>query len=343
MVIAQVGVGQHIVADLLRGAQAAAVADHQPRLGPQHGEVVADRLGVGRADADVDERYPAPVRRDEVIGGHLVAPPCGVRHALAGILRRLGQVQPACARKRGIFPGAELPRRPVDEFVDIAVVVGEEDVALEVLGRGAGVMRQPRKAEIGAQAIEQRKGEGAIAHVVFPVRDFVADVGKLRARKVPREFLRPHAAHLRAERAIQHIGKRDFLPRDGGFRCHVEALHDDRQLLGKVIGKQRGPRHRAGIGAFLREAAEGMPGRLGARLPGEMDAQFRIAIAAVMPARWRRQRAIGGKGHDIRAQPRNRGGVDARKRVEHCGDVVHRAKRNRLVCRWEVRAPHASG
>ena len=41
VVVAQVGVGEHVVADPLAVAQAAAVADHQPGLGAQHREVVA--------------------------------------------------------------------------------------------------------------------------------------------------------------------------------------------------------------------------------------------------------------------------------------------------------------
>ena len=55
MVVAQIGVGEDVVADRLACAQAAAMADHQPHFGPQHREMVADRLGVGRADADVDQ------------------------------------------------------------------------------------------------------------------------------------------------------------------------------------------------------------------------------------------------------------------------------------------------
>src|SRR3546814_7237314 len=67
MLVAEVSVGEHIVADPLAGAQPAAMADHQPRFGPQHGEMVADRLGVRRADADVDQADAAAARRDQVI------------------------------------------------------------------------------------------------------------------------------------------------------------------------------------------------------------------------------------------------------------------------------------
>ena len=288
MVIAQVGMGEHIVADLLRGAQAAAVADHQPRLGPQHREVIADRLGVRRPDADIHQRDPAAIGRDEVIGGHLVTPPRGVRHPGAGIFGPLGQVQPACAGKCGVFAAAQLQACPVHEFIDIAVVVGEQDVALEVFCRGAGVVHQPRQAEIGAQAIEQRERQRPIAHVVFAVCNLVADVRKLGVREVPRQFLRADRAHLCAQRAVEHIGERDFLLRHSGFHRHVEALEDDCQLFGQIIRKQRRARDRAGVGALLRKAAERMPGWLDARLSAEMDAQFGIAIAAIMPPRFGR-------------------------------------------------------
>ena len=47
MIIAQIGMGKHIIADLLRRAQASAMADHQPCLWAQNRKVVANRLRVG--------------------------------------------------------------------------------------------------------------------------------------------------------------------------------------------------------------------------------------------------------------------------------------------------------
>ena len=91
MVVTQIGVGQHIVADPLRVAQAPAMADHQPSLWPQHREVVADGLGVGRANADVDQADPAAIWAGQVIGGHLVAPPRGVGQQLARVIHRFVQ------------------------------------------------------------------------------------------------------------------------------------------------------------------------------------------------------------------------------------------------------------
>ena len=85
MVVAQIGMGQHIVADPLAGAQAAAMADHQPGFGADNGQVVADRLGVGRADTDVDKGDAAAIRRDQMIGRHLMLAPGAVGDHLRGI------------------------------------------------------------------------------------------------------------------------------------------------------------------------------------------------------------------------------------------------------------------
>jgi hypothetical protein len=49
MVFAHIAVGQHVVAQLLAVAQAGAVAQHDPGVRAQHGDVVGDGLGVGRA------------------------------------------------------------------------------------------------------------------------------------------------------------------------------------------------------------------------------------------------------------------------------------------------------
>ena len=78
MVIAQIGMGEDIVANALGIAQAAAVADHQPGFGAQDREVVADGFGVGGANADIDEADAGAAFADEVVGGHLVAAPGGI-------------------------------------------------------------------------------------------------------------------------------------------------------------------------------------------------------------------------------------------------------------------------
>ena len=101
MIVAQIGVGEDIVADPLAGAQTAAMADHQPCLGPQHREMVADRLGVGRADADIDQRDAGAVVGHQMIGRHLVPPPrAGIGHRRVDIVARAQQHAARAGQRR---------------------------------------------------------------------------------------------------------------------------------------------------------------------------------------------------------------------------------------------------
>jgi hypothetical protein len=78
-VVAHEGRREDQVADLLVITQPSAVSDHEHQVGPQNGEVIGNRLGVGRADADVDQRDPGLVRELVMPGRHLAA--LGVRAA----------------------------------------------------------------------------------------------------------------------------------------------------------------------------------------------------------------------------------------------------------------------
>ena len=97
----KIGVGEHIIADALARSQAAAMADHQPHFGPQHRDMVADRLRVRRTDADVDQGDPdAPVGH-QMVGRHLVPPPCARSDLRLGV----GQI----ARGRNSRPERTAP------------------------------------------------------------------------------------------------------------------------------------------------------------------------------------------------------------------------------------------
>ena len=149
VVLAHIGVGEDVVAQFLRVPQAGAVADHQPGMRAQHGDVVGDGLGVGRADADIDhgdaaaaarQRGDRPASADRAAAASPVVPPpsralrvmtlpgstngCVVRVAVRHVL--LGQ--PA-------------------ELVHVELVVGEDHEVLEVLGLGAGVVRRAGSSE----------------------------------------------------------------------------------------------------------------------------------------------------------------------------------------------------
>ena len=71
MVLAHIGVGKHVVAEFLAASEARAVTEHQPGLRAQHRDMVGDRLGVGWADADIDERNAGMIRALQMVGRHL--------------------------------------------------------------------------------------------------------------------------------------------------------------------------------------------------------------------------------------------------------------------------------
>ena len=115
MVVAHIGGRQHQVSDFLVVAQAGTVPDHQHQVRPEHGEMIGDRLGVGRADSDVHHRQADAAGKHVMPGGHLAA------------LR---------IRADGIRQGSA-------EFLYVPGVVGEQHVPLERLRRGPGVVLQP--------------------------------------------------------------------------------------------------------------------------------------------------------------------------------------------------------
>ena len=180
----KISVGEHIVADALGRAKAAAMADHQPHFGPQHRDVVADRLRVRRADADVDQGDPDAAIGDQMVGRHLVPPPRARRDLRFRIGQMLAVVIAAGHRQAGVGAvlAAQLVDREADELVDVADVVGEQDEVLEMVGIGARVMLEPGEAEIGARAVEQGQ-RPRVADRIVPdaVGNLVADVRRARS------------------------------------------------------------------------------------------------------------------------------------------------------------------
>ena len=189
MIIAQIGMREYIVADALRRAQATAMADHQPCFGPHDRHMIGNRLGVRRADTDVDQRNPAAILCAQMPRRHLVPPPCAVGDRRLWVLRVSINNDPACTRQmRVIAVALQLLDGPAGEFIDIAVVVGEEDIFLDVFGRGACVVAQPSEREIGAQPVEQRQRARRAfcpknTSAENAVGNLVADMGKLGGRK----------------------------------------------------------------------------------------------------------------------------------------------------------------
>src|SRR5690606_8792335 len=158
VVLAHIGVSQYIVSQRLRVSQASAMAEHYPGMGPQHGDVVRDRLGVGGSYADIDHGYAPMVRLFQMIGGHLGQ--AGQRHAFGG--RRLSRARDDIARldEFAITLAAirHLLTRERTELVYIELVIGEEHEILEVLRAGGCVMRKPVQRVVDPLGREHGQG-----------------------------------------------------------------------------------------------------------------------------------------------------------------------------------------
>ena len=212
MIVAQISVGEHIIADRLARPKPAAMADHQPHVGAQHRDMVADRLSVGRADADVDQRDPGAAFGNQVIGGHLLAPPLAGGDLRLGVVEFAALVDRARDRQRGKARvlASKAVDRDGDELVDVAHIVGEQHEALEMLRRRAGVMLQPGQAEVGAGPIEQGQRPRAASDVIpHPVGDFVADMDQLVRREEARQLGGADVADLDPA-VLDHVSVRDF-------------------------------------------------------------------------------------------------------------------------------------
>ena len=260
MVVAQIGVGQHIVADRLAGAQAPAVADHQPHMRTDHRQVVGDGLCVGRPHADVHHRDALSARRGQVIGWHLVLLP-GVlaqRRIRVGRLARHHHAARARQLVIGTVGRLQLLAGPAHELVDVAVVVGEQHIGLHVLHRRSGVVPQPRQREVGPQPVEMRQGKVA-RRIKQAVGDLVADVRQVRGRKPPRQP-RCHRPVQRHVQPVGHIGEGNFLAGQPDVEGRAILPLQQAQLLGEIGAEQFRPRDGGAVGSAM-----GQPG-VGARL-----------------------------------------------------------------------------
>ena len=97
---------------------------------------------------------PAPFGAFQMIGRHLRQAGQGGDNAI-----RLGDDRIAGGDKGGVAAGGvaqHLTCKPL-EFIDIELVVCEQDMVLEMLWRGGGVMRQPRQRVIDALRGKRRQ------------------------------------------------------------------------------------------------------------------------------------------------------------------------------------------
>ncbi len=215
VVLPEIAVREHVVADLLALAQARAMSNHQPAMRTQHGDVVGDVLGVGGPDADVDQADAAALAHetDRPASGSDAR-----RRRPEATSASSGAVAP---RRSTTLPGstsfsalaaAQLLEAPADELVDIAMIVGEQHPGLHVAPVRARVMHQPAQRIIYPRGVEQsERALGAGTDFKHPVGDFVADDGERGRREMARDVGRADAAAPEFVAALEHVRVGDLL------------------------------------------------------------------------------------------------------------------------------------
>ena len=222
--------------------------------------MVGDVLGVGRPDADVDERDAGIALPCQVVGGHLVAVPGRACHQRLGLGRRMLPAHGDVARQHEAVERAfahELLASPAHELIDIAVVVGEQNPALHVAPIAAGVVDEPAQREIDAQRVEQRQRIGR-ARLAPPqaVGEFVAHRGQPGRRKIARQLARGHIGAGDLLRALDHVGIGDLLGADPRLDFRIVFRRQWPELLQKIAAEGTRMRDRGFVDAWMLQLAE---------------------------------------------------------------------------------------
>ena len=211
-------------------------------------------------------------------------------------------------------------RTPIDEFIDIAVVVGEENEVLKILHLRAGIMRQASERIVGAQPVKQRKRDCLTILDFDPVSQFIANQREIGCREMLGDFLRFNPDHRCARIPIEHIGEGDFLQRQADLNFDFILFRDQCQLLAKIAAKQGGAGDSCGVGALLLQPAKGTAAIFWLANAGEIEAQFGIGISAITAPLWVRLGSIAAKGNDIFAQRVDSCVITGLQLVEDCVD-----------------------
>ncbi len=211
-----------------------------------------------------------------------MAPPGRLgRHPL-GIGRVGGDHRPAGAGQAVIgAAGLDLLGAPADELVHIAVIVGEQNIGLDVLGRGAGVVAQPGQREVHPRPVEQRQRMRRVG-LVDPaaVGHLVADVRQLGGGEETGQLGGGHPIQPQAFTAVEHVGVGNFLLGQARGQHHAVVAHHQPELLDQIVAEQGRPGDAGGVDAGAVHSRE-RPSHPRRRALGCIgDAQFRIGEGA---------------------------------------------------------------
>ncbi|MNC31063.1 hypothetical protein D3C75_793710 [compost metagenome] len=206
--------------------------------------MVGDVLGVGRADADVDQRDAVAVGGDQVVGRHLVTVPDHAGHQGLGFTVVHALFDHHVARQHHAHEArvvTQLVEAVADELVDIAVIVGQQDPRLHMAPVAAGVVHQAAQREVDPRGIEQRQWHDfSTVPVVQAISDVVGGRRQVGAGEHSRQLRSGNAATGQLVALVDHIGIRDVLLADADFYRNSVVMHQRAQLLQQVATERSG-------------------------------------------------------------------------------------------------------
>ncbi|MNN40361.1 hypothetical protein D3C81_1544320 [compost metagenome] len=216
----------------------------------QHGKMVGHGLGVGRAHADIDQRHAQLVLAHQVVSRHLR------QRARAGGVFGLGAAEVlhhvAGLDEAGVATAVAAAHQRTaqrDELIDIALVVGKQHEALEMLRRRAGVVVQPLQRQVHALGREQRQRPGlARDWLVGAVGDAIVDAAELGQHERGLQLARLGVADV-GGRGLDHERQRDRAPAQPYHHRHAVIAHQALDLVAVVVRQQVGAGHGGAIHA----------------------------------------------------------------------------------------------
>jgi len=221
------------------------MAEHNPGVRAQHGDMIGNGLGVGWPDADIDQRDAGAVRALQMICRHLRLArrrDTGDGRILPG-RRRIeigvpgshiagfdeGHVLQAVFALGRIVAALHQHAAEFDEFVDVKRIIGKQHVTLELVRAGGGVMAQPVQRIIDARGAEQgqrMRRIGDAADFIGAVDDAIVhrrQVGQVEQIRQMTQMIRIEIAfHVDSLRKGEMHGNR--LVADAHFQRHAVVL-----------------------------------------------------------------------------------------------------------------------
>ncbi|MCY1433257.1 hypothetical protein D9M71_492800 [compost metagenome] len=243
--------------------------------------MVGDVLGVGRADTDVHQGHAVAVVGDQVVGRHLEAVPFHAGDDGVGLAVVHAALDDHVARQDHAHEArvvAHALQAEVDELVDVAVVVGQQNPWLHMAPVAAGVVHQAAQGEVDPRGVEQRQRHRVgVLPLVQAVGDAVGSGRQIGAGEHSRELGGGHAGTGQLVTMLDHVGIGDVLFAGADFHPYGEVLHQRPQLLQQVFAEGCGLGNGDGVGAWHLDLGVGAGGRGHFALAQVGHAQQRVA------------------------------------------------------------------